>query len=123
MLITRVGRGLARRCPNCGSRHIFRSWVGLAEACPRCELRYEREQGYWLGAILINTAVTMAVFAAVMILWAAAAWPDPPWTVMTISGAVINLVLPIVFYPYSKTLWVALEITAHPPAGDQADRM
>ncbi len=23
--------------------------------CPRCGLKFEREEGYWLGAIIINT--------------------------------------------------------------------
>ncbi len=84
-------------------------------ACPQCRLEYEREEGYWLGAILINTATTMVVFLGTMLLWAVATWPDPPWMIMTMTGIGINLAFPIAFYPLSKTLWVALEITAHPP--------
>lgn len=87
----------------------------LATTCPRCELRYEREEGYWLGAILINTAATIGLFGLGMIVWAVATWPDPPWGLMTGVGIAFNLIAPIVFYPYSKTLWVAIEITAHPP--------
>lgn len=68
-----------------------------------------------MGAVLINTAVTMVVFLATMILWAVTAWPDPPWGAMTVVGIAVNLIVPILFYPLSKTLWVAIEITAHPP--------
>lgn len=85
------------------------------ERCPSCDLKYEREEGYWLGAILINTTVTIVVFGAVMIAWGVTAWPDPPWGTMTAIGVVINLVVPLLFYPFSKTLWVALEISARPP--------
>lgn len=87
----------------------------LTDTCSECGLRYEREEGYWLGAILINTAFTIGAFGVGMIVWAIATWPDPPWGVMTIVGIGFNLIAPIVFYPYSKTLWVAMEITAHPP--------
>ena len=88
----------------------------MVDQCPTCLLTYEREEGYWLGAVLINTAFTIGLFAAVMITWALTSWPDPPWTAMTATGIVINLLVPLAFYPVSKTLWVALETTLHPPA-------
>lgn len=87
----------------------------LAATCPTCALRYEREEGYWLGAILINTVATIGMFGAGTLLWAILTWPDPPWGLMLGVGIGFNLIAPIVFYPYSKTLWVAIEITAHPP--------
>ena len=116
MILRRLLRALLRRCPRCGERGVFRSWIGLRDRCPRCHLRYEREEGYWLGAILINTANTIGLFGLGMVAWAVATWPDPPWGVMTASGIAFNLLAPIALYPYSKTLWVALEITAHPPS-------
>lgn len=99
-----------RRCPNCGHGDIFRSWGTLLDRCPGCTIQYEREEGYWLGAIVINTAVTIGLFMVTMVVWAALAWPDPPWGTMTAVGAIINLVVPLVFYPLSKTLWLAVEI-------------
>jgi uncharacterized protein (DUF983 family) len=115
-VLRRISRALIRRCPNCGQRGVFKSWGTMVDQCPTCLLTYEREEGYWLGAVLINTTFTIGLFAAVMITWALASWPDPPWTAMTATGIVINLVVPLVFYPVSKTLWVALETTLHPPA-------
>lgn len=88
----------------------------MVDRCPGCGLVYEREEGYWLGAVLINTAVTIGLFAVTMIVWGMATWPDPPWTAMTATGIVINLAVPLLFYPLSKTLWVAIEISAHPPS-------
>lgn len=107
---------MLRRCPNCGQSGVFEGWMRLAASCPQCGLRYEREEGYWLGAILINTAATIGAFGAGTIIWAIATWPDPPWGLMTAVGIGFNLIAPIVFYPFSKTLWVAIEITAHPPS-------
>lgn len=116
MIIRRVARALLRRCPNCGQTGVFESWMRLVDECPMCRLRYEREEGYWLGAILINTAATIGLFGVGMVAWAVATWPDPPWNLMLVAGIGFNLIVPIAFYPYSKTLWVAIEITAHPPA-------
>lgn len=116
VILRRVARAILRRCPDCGEPGVFTSWMRLVDTCPACGLRYEREEGYWLGAILINTAATIGLFGVLMIGWALATWPDPPWGTMTAVGIGMNLVLPILLYPWSKTLWVAIEITAHPPA-------
>lgn len=86
----------------------------MAEACRRCGIRFEREQGYWVGAVTINTAVTFVSFAGLFAVLTLATWPDVPWgTVMAVTIGV-NLLLPVVFYPVSKTLWVALETSWHP---------
>jgi len=94
---------------------VLRSWTRLVDRCPRCDHRFERQEGYWLGAVAINTAATIAVFAAVLVIGASVTWPDPPWTAISIASIVTTVVFPLVFYPWSKMLWVALEITLHPP--------
>lgn len=116
MILRRVARALLRRCPNCGEPRVFETWMRLTDECPTCALLYEREEGYWLGAILFNTAATIGLFGFGMVVWAVTTWPDPPWDVMLVAGIGFNLIAPIVFYPYSKTLWVAVEITARPPS-------
>ena len=116
VILRRVSRALLRRCPNCGQRNVFETWMRLTEVCPQCQLRYEREEGYWLGAILINTVATLGVFGIGMVTWAVFTWPDPPWDTMTWVGIGFNVIVPVLFYPYSKALWVAIEITARPPA-------
>ena len=63
-----LARGAARRCARCGSGGLFRRWFTMAERCPRCDLQFEREEGYWTGAMMINLAVTEAVFLATFVL-------------------------------------------------------
>lgn len=116
VIFRRLGRAVLRRCPRCGKRGIFTSWTSLSHICPQCGLHYEREEGYWLGAILINTAVTIGLFGLGMTVWGVTTWPDPPWGLMTGTGIAFNLLFPVLFYPFSKTLWVAIEVSAHPPS-------
>lgn len=62
----------------------------------------------------INTAVTFASFLVVFTALALVTWPEVPWGwVMGITLAV-NLVVPVVFYPFSKTLWLAFEMGWRP---------
>lgn len=90
----------------------------LADACTGCGHTFERHEGYWLGAVALNTVATLGLFTAGLVVGMAATWPDVPWTALTIGGVALCLVFPIVFYPFSKTLWVALETAVH-PAGDK----
>ncbi len=50
-------RALTRRCPYCGSPGIYDGYFALRERCPRCGVRFEREEGYFLGAYALNLIV------------------------------------------------------------------
>lgn len=106
----RFARALLRRCPRCGTAGIFTGWWSLAASCPGCGLRYEREEGYWLGAIAINTGATIVAFAAVLVGSMVATWPTPPWGGIAVATIAVNLLFPVAFYPISKTVWVAIDL-------------
>ncbi len=114
-------RALAGRCPNCGGRGILGRWMALVDHCPACGHRFERHEGYWVGAVAINTAVTIVVFAAVFVGAIVITWPDVPWTGILIATVSLNVAFPIVFYPWSKTLWVATDLAVHPPEARERD--
>ena len=44
-------RALRLRCLNCGAGRLQARWFGLPERCPVCQVRLEREEGYFLGAL------------------------------------------------------------------------
>src|SRR4051794_22615011 len=117
-----VGRGLIRHCPNCGSGHLFRGWFRMVDCCPRCGHRFDREEGFWLGAYVINFAVTEAalavVFAAYIVMQArdnSSSMPVAPWLV---AGLIVAVGVPLLFYPFSKTIWAAIDLVMHGGAFD-----
>ncbi len=103
-------RGLTRRCPRCESGGLFRRWTEMVDECPRCGLVYEREEGYWLGAIIINTLLSGLIIALLIALAVSLTWPDIPALPLLAAGLPIGIALPIALYPISKTLWVAVDI-------------
>ena len=113
--LKRVGRGALRRCPRCGHRDVFTGYFSLRHHCPSCGFLFEREEGYWVGAMIVNIAVTEAAFAAVFLGGMLATWPDVPWTALLVAGLVVNGLLPIVFYPLSKTIWLGVDLYFNPP--------
>jgi hypothetical protein len=60
--------------------------------------------------VAIIEGLFLALFIAVVIATA----PDVRWDVILIAGIVMNVAFPIFFYPYSKTLWMALDLSVHP---------
>ena len=113
-LATLLGRGVRKRCPRCGAPDIFRSFYSLKERCPNCGYTFEREEGYWVAAIIINTAVIEAIFFALFIGILVVTLPDINWQAMLVAGLVTNGVFPFLFFPYSKTLWMAIDLYFHP---------
>ncbi|HEX6299057.1 MAG TPA: DUF983 domain-containing protein [Acidimicrobiia bacterium] len=108
-----IGRGLRRRCPRCGER-AFEGWFRMREHCSRCGLRFEREPGYWVGAVIINTTAIFATFLLVFGGMVLATYPNVPWGLVLGVTAIANIVVPIVFYPISKSLWLGMELSWHP---------
>ena len=102
-------RGATLRCPRCGSGHLFRRYFTLQPDCPRCALHFEREEGYWVGALAVNIAIVMAIFVVAFVVILVATVPEVP---VGPSLAVLVPVMvfgPILFYPFSKTLWMAID--------------
>lgn len=102
-------RGLRKRCPRCGERRIFRSWLHLIERCPNCDLRFEGEQGGFLGAMTINFLVAVVVWVAMLVVVLVFTVPDVPVAPLLVASVVILVLLPFWFYPRSKTFWAAIE--------------
>lgn len=112
-----LGRALRRRCPRCGEKEIWRSWFNLGPACPSCLYRFEREEGYWVMAIIVNTALVEGIFAVLFVGGLIASWPEINWPYLLGTALVTNAILPFLFFPYSKTLWVALDLATHRGSG------
>src|SRR5215468_10645712 len=46
---------LARsRCPRCRKGRLFRGWFAMNDPCPVCGLIFQREEGYFLGAMYVS---------------------------------------------------------------------
>ena len=102
-------RGATLRCPRCGSGHLFRRYFTLQPDCPRCALHFEREEGYWVGALAVNIAFVFAIFVVAFVVILVATVPEVPVGPSLAVLVPVMVVGPILFYPFSKTLWMALD--------------
>lgn len=112
-------RGLRKRCPNCGAKGIFSGWWRMEERCPSCGIRFEREEGFFAGAVFVNLALAEFALFAFIVLAFALTLPDPPTVAIAAGGIVIAVGLPILLYPYSKTVWAAIHLGMSPLDPDE----
>ena len=82
---------------------------------PELRASLRREEGYWVSAIIVNTAVTEALFGVLFVGGIFVTAPDVQWLPLLVIGGVATLVVPVLFFPFSKTLWVALDLYFNPP--------
>ena len=96
-------------CPRCRTGRIFgtsifRIFPRMHERCPACGLKFEREQGYFLGAMYFSYAIGIAgISLLALLVWALLSW-DLPGCV----GAGFLLFLPTapVVTFFSRVLWI-----------------
>jgi len=83
----------------------------MYERCSYCNWLFEREEGYWTGAMGINLVVTELVVALGVVVPAALQAPLLPLLTIGVSATIL---LPIAFYRHSKSFWMALDFMIHP---------
>jgi uncharacterized protein (DUF983 family) len=81
----------------------------MVDDCPRCGLHFEREAGYWSGALAINMMLVGGLFAVVFIVILALTIPDIPIALTLAICLPIAILGPVIAYPFSKTIWVAVD--------------
>ena len=113
-------RGATRHCPVCGSGKLFTNWFNLVKRCPRCGLRFEREPGTFIGAIGMNTIVTFASLMGVIAIGVVLTQPDIPTLPLTIVAVAWAIFVSLAGLPFTKTLWLAIDLLLSPLRDDEA---
>src|SRR5579859_428746 len=101
-----VRRGLLLRCPNCGRATLVRGVLRVHQRCRVCGLAFEHDEGFFLGALIVNYlfAFVFGILPAIVLV-AAGVWSAPTAIIVAIAAA---LLLPVVFYWHAKSLWMAV---------------
>ncbi len=91
----------------------------MVERCPQCDLLYERIDGHLTGALGINTVLSIVAVFVVGIAGFILTYPELPLAPLVTSVVAVAVLFPIVFYPFSKTVWTAIDLRIRPPEDDE----
>jgi len=88
----------------------------MRDACPTCGLALERgeQSEFWIGAYVFNLVFGEVIAIGVPIAWMIASAPNQPWTFIELTALVLAIGLPFVFFPFSRTLWLAWDLSFRP---------
>lgn len=104
-----LARALTLRCPLCGGKKIGKKFLGLKSHCPTCDHKFEVEAGYFTGALAINMILSGGFFTIAFVIIMIKTIPHIPVANTLIILVPCMTILPIVFYPFSKTIWIAID--------------
>jgi uncharacterized protein (DUF983 family) len=112
-----VGDILHQRCPRCRTGgifrySIFRGFPKMHERCPVCDLKFDREPGYFLGAMYVSYGLGVVIVALLaVLLWRVTGW----WiTKDVIWAVVIFLPLAPTITLLARVLWIYLDQSIDP---------
>lgn len=114
-------RGALRRCPWCGDRRaFFTGWFTKRAACRRCGTPWRRGyEGFELGALAINTIVTLGLIVVGATVAMVVTAPDFAVVPIVIGLVVGAAVVPVVLYPVSYTVWQAIDLAMRSPEPEE----
>lgn len=120
----RMLRGLKGKCARCGAGGVGKDFWDLRDECPNCGWTFEREEGYWVGAMVVLLGAVEGIYLVFLAIGIFAWWPDVRWTVLLYAGLAINAIAPVLLYRWSKTAWMGLHVAFFPAEleSDKANR-
>ncbi len=99
-------------CPRCRRGPIYRTslWRGfldMHERCPNCGLKFEREQGYFIGAMYISYLISIPPgLVIVLLLWRITGWP---FNNVMLGAFFVYLPLVPLVTRYARVLWMYVD--------------
>lgn len=84
----------------------------MQECCPSCGLKFEREPGYFLGAMYISYGLALITIVGLCLLL----WASTSWSLQKITVWAILLFLPLAptLTLFSRVLWIYLDQAIDP---------
>jgi uncharacterized protein (DUF983 family) len=101
----------------CGRGKIFKGWFKTYERCPVCNFAFEREPGYYTGAVAVNLVVSELLITVIAVPLAAS--QSVSLTVLIVLGCTLPFLFPLLFYRPTKSLWMSFDHFIHPVSSEK----
>ncbi|MBI1950685.1 MAG: DUF983 domain-containing protein [Acidobacteria bacterium] len=104
---------LRQRCPRCLKGRVFRGHLTMHDACPACGLVFEREPGYFVGAMYVSYAMAIPAYLLAVVLLRFLFRRLSDLAVLAAGLPIICLCAPLLFR-YSRVIWMHVDRTIDP---------
>ncbi len=102
-----------QRCPRCREGRVFRAFMAMNAVCPACGHRFEREPGYFLGAMYVSYGIAVALYLGLVVLLRLLI---PSLSEGLALPAALLLFMPFVplIFRYARVIWMHLDWSLDP---------
>ncbi len=107
-------RGIARGlCPRCRAGAIFSTLIKMNDKCRQCGLVFDREPGYFAGAMYISYAMALPIALASSLVLG---FLFPAWSFERVVATAFVLLLPLspILFRFSRILWIYFDRKVDP---------
>jgi uncharacterized protein (DUF983 family) len=105
-IVSTLLRCLRLRCPVCGDSLILQSPFKIRHHCPSCSALYQREDGFFVGALTINVVTTELI---ILVLYLACLFLLNDFQLILVILFITGLLFPVAFYHHSWSIWLSLD--------------
>jgi len=109
------------KCPRCHEGDVFKAGFSyrfskiteMNTHCPNCNLKFEREPGFFYGAMYVSYALTVALWVAVAVAFFVLSESIDPWLFMIVGIGLLLILLPGI-YRLSRVIWLTMFVAYEP---------
>ncbi len=119
----KIDTALKLKCPRCDKGSLYehnsllpfsKKTFEMKKNCPNCGLKYEREVGFFYGAMFVSYALNVAAFTVCILTYLLFFQEKYSWYYFGAAYLLVTFLLVGVFFRLSRSLWLALMIKREP---------
>lgn len=107
-VLSRAKAAFLQRCPRCFEGRVFKGSVAMNPTCPSCGLGFQREAGYYLGAMYFSYGLACTFMCAVAVALVLA-FPGYDDRLLVLCAAILFVPFVPLTFRWSRVLWMHMD--------------
>ncbi|UBM57401.1 DUF983 domain-containing protein [Marinilongibacter aquaticus] len=117
-----IKSALSWKCPRCNEGELFEAknpytpgkMLAMHSHCSHCGLRYEKEMGFFYGAMYVSYMINIALFVMATLAWYLFFEDKMDWRLYIGSFVLSIVVLVPIIYRFSRAFWLIMMVKFEP---------
>lgn len=108
----KLSHALKLKCPQCGQGELFAkksSMLDMITHCSQCGLKYEKETGFFYGAMYISYGINVATFVIALVIFYMVE-DNVDWRIYMSSYVLLTVFGIKWIFRLSRSLWLSIMV-------------
>ena len=108
----KIGPILGKKCPRCEKVGMFSGWFRMHETCHECGFKYEREEGYFTGAVMFSSIFTTFLITPI---WFWVMLEGYSFWYIFLAALIPSIIISPLVFQYSRVVWLYMDFKIFHP--------